>query len=75
MRGMRVLGIDPGSEITGWGVVEGDGAEMVERAGLQIGHHPAEGQRGDATACDHRRRLLAVGDGLAVFEVGHGVGA
>jgi crossover junction endodeoxyribonuclease RuvC len=22
---MRVLGIDPGSEITGWGVVEGDG--------------------------------------------------
>ena len=25
MRGMRVLGIDPGSEITGWGVIEGDG--------------------------------------------------
>jgi crossover junction endodeoxyribonuclease RuvC len=22
---VRVLGIDPGSEITGWGVVEGDG--------------------------------------------------
>lgn len=25
MRGMRVLGIDPGSEATGWGVVEGTG--------------------------------------------------
>lgn len=25
MRRMRVLGIDPGSEITGWGVIEGDG--------------------------------------------------
>jgi crossover junction endodeoxyribonuclease RuvC len=24
-RGMRVLGIDPGSETTGWGVIEGDG--------------------------------------------------
>ena len=25
MRAMRVLGIDPGSETTGWGVIEGDG--------------------------------------------------
>jgi crossover junction endodeoxyribonuclease RuvC len=25
MPGMRVLGIDPGSETTGWGVIEGDG--------------------------------------------------
>ena len=24
-RAMRVLGIDPGSQTTGWGVVEGDG--------------------------------------------------
>ena len=25
MPGMRVLGIDPGSETTGWGMIEGDG--------------------------------------------------
>ena len=25
LRRMRVLGIDPGSQTTGWGVVEGDG--------------------------------------------------
>lgn len=37
---MRVLGIDPGSETTGWGVVEGDGAggsyHLVEYGALKL---------------------------------------
>lgn len=37
---MRVLGIDPGSEITGWGVVEGDDAgrryRLVEFGALKL---------------------------------------
>ncbi len=30
---MRVIGIDPGTAITGWGVVEGDGDDLVMVAG------------------------------------------
>ena len=26
---MRVIGIDPGTAITGWGVVEGDGNQLT----------------------------------------------
>lgn len=37
---MRVLGIDPGSEVTGWGVVEGDAAglkyQLVEFGALKV---------------------------------------
>ncbi len=38
MRGMRVLGIDPGSEITGWGVAEGDGPRyhVVEYGAIRL---------------------------------------
>ena len=30
---MRVIGIDPGTAITGWGVVEGDGNDLTMIAG------------------------------------------
>jgi crossover junction endodeoxyribonuclease RuvC len=38
MRAMRVLGIDPGSEITGWGVIEGDGPRyrLVEFGAIRL---------------------------------------
>ncbi len=51
MRGMRVLGIDPGSEITGWGVVEGEGPRyrMVEYGAIRL-----------ATAQRFSLRLLTV---------------
>lgn len=52
---MRVLGIDPGSETTGWGVVEGDGRRYRL---LEFG----------AIASSPRRsfpaRLLAIADGI-----------
>ena len=38
MRGMRVLGIDPGSETTGWGLVEGEGPHyhVVEYGAIRL---------------------------------------
>jgi crossover junction endodeoxyribonuclease RuvC len=38
MRRMRVLGIDPGSETTGWGVIEGDGPRyrLVEFGAIRL---------------------------------------
>jgi crossover junction endodeoxyribonuclease RuvC len=38
MRTMRVLGIDPGSEITGWGIIEGDGPRyrVVEYGAVRL---------------------------------------
>ena len=35
---MRVLGIDPGSEITGWGIIEGDGPRyrVVEYGAMRL---------------------------------------
>ena len=52
---MRVLGIDPGSEITGWGVIEGEGPryQIVEYGAVRL---PA-GQRFSA-------RLLSICSGL-----------
>lgn len=43
MRDMRVLGIDPGSEITGWGVIEGDGPRyrVIEYGAIRL----ANGQK------------------------------
>ena len=52
---MRVLGIDPGSEITGWGVIEGDGPryQVLEYGALRL----PSGQKFPA-------RLLSVWSGL-----------
>jgi crossover junction endodeoxyribonuclease RuvC len=38
MRAMRVLGIDPGSETTGWGVIEGDGPryQVLEYGAIRL---------------------------------------
>jgi crossover junction endodeoxyribonuclease RuvC len=55
MRTMRVLGIDPGSEITGWGIIEGEGPRyrVVEYGAVRL---PA-GQKFSA-------RLLSVWSGI-----------
>lgn len=55
MRGMRVLGIDPGSQITGWGLVEGDGPhyQVVEYGAIRL-----------ATSQKFSSRLLTVCDGI-----------
>lgn len=54
---MRVLGIDPGSETTGWGVVEGDDAgssyHLVEFGALKL-----------STAASFSSRLLKIYRGL-----------
>ncbi len=52
---MRVLGIDPGSETTGWGVVEGDGRRyrLIEYGVIKAS--PRE---------RFSLRLLKIGDGL-----------
>ncbi|HEY6188446.1 MAG TPA: crossover junction endodeoxyribonuclease RuvC [Pyrinomonadaceae bacterium] len=52
---MRVLGIDPGSETTGWGVVEGDGRRyrLIEYGTIKA---PARER--------FSLRLLKIGDGL-----------
>lgn len=52
---MRVLGIDPGSETTGWGVVEGDGRRyrLIEYGTIKA---PARER--------FSMRLLKIGDGL-----------
>ncbi len=52
---MKVLGIDPGSETTGWGVLEGDGLryKLVEYGAIKA---PA--------SLDFAQRLLLIGDGL-----------
>jgi crossover junction endodeoxyribonuclease RuvC len=60
MRGMRVLGIDPGSEITGWGVVEGDGPRYhaLEYGAIRL----ATGQRFSSrlvTVCDEIEAIIA----------------
>ena len=52
---MRVLGIDPGSHNTGWGVVEGKGNALVHVASGTI-----RGGTGDALC----QRLCAIADGL-----------
>ncbi len=48
MRAMRVLGIDPGSETTGWGVIEGDGPryKILEYGAIRL----AAGQKFSASA-------------------------
>lgn len=59
---MRVLGIDPGSETTGWGVVEGDGRR----------YHLVE--YGTVKASPRERfsaRLLKISDGLEAVIVRH----
>jgi crossover junction endodeoxyribonuclease RuvC len=55
MRAMRVLGIDPGSETTGWGVIEGDGPryKILEYGAIRL----RPGQRFSA-------RLLNVYQGI-----------
>ena len=54
---MRVLGIDPGSETTGWGVVEGDGDgrkyRLVEFGAIRL-----------STAASFSSRLLKISQGL-----------
>src|SRR5712675_409477 len=52
---MRVLGIDPGSETTGWGVVEGDSRSyrLVEFGVLKL-----------STSASHSSRLLKIYRGL-----------
>lgn len=52
---MRVLGIDPGSETTGWGVVEGDSRSyrLVEFGALKL-----------KTSSTHASRLLKIFSGL-----------
>ena len=52
---MRVLGIDPGSEITGWGVIEGDGPryQILEYGAIRL----ASGQK-------FSTRLLTVCGGI-----------
>ena len=52
---MRVLGIDPGSELTGWGIIEGDGPryQVVDYGAVRL---PA-GQKFSA-------RLLSVWNGI-----------
>lgn len=52
---MRVLGIDPGSETTGWGVVEGDSRNyrLVEFGVLKL-----------STSASHSSRLLKIYRGL-----------
>ncbi len=54
---MRVLGIDPGSEITGWGVVEGDGDgrkyHLIEFGALRL-----------SSAANFPARLLRISRGL-----------
>jgi crossover junction endodeoxyribonuclease RuvC len=59
---VRVLGIDPGSETTGWGVVEGDGRR----------YHLIE--YGTVKASPRERfsaRLLKIGDGLEAVIARH----
>lgn len=60
MRAMRVLGIDPGSEITGWGLVEGDGPRyhVVEYGAIRL----ATAQRFSSrllTVCDEIEAIIA----------------
>jgi len=54
---VRVLGIDPGSETTGWGVVEGDGDgrkyRLVEFGAIRL-----------STAASFSSRLLKISQGL-----------
>ena len=54
---MRVLGIDPGSETTGWGVVEGDGAgykyKLIEFGALKL-----------SSSATFSSRLLKISRGL-----------
>jgi crossover junction endodeoxyribonuclease RuvC len=54
---VRVLGIDPGSETTGWGVVEGDGSgrsyRLVEFGVIKL-----------STQASHASRLLKICRGL-----------
>ena len=87
---MRVLGIDPGTRVVGWGVVEGDGSRvravawgaLRARASLEI---PArlrilhEGVRG--LIAEHRPGLVAVEEAFfgkgarAALALGEGRGA
>ena len=55
MRAMRVLGIDPGSQTTGWGVIEGEGARyrILEYGAIRL----TEGQKFSA-------RLLCISNGI-----------
>ena len=60
MRGMRVLGIDPGSEITGWGVVAGEGPryKVVEYGAIRL----ASGQKFSSrllTVCSEIESIIA----------------
>ncbi|HLA12916.1 MAG TPA: crossover junction endodeoxyribonuclease RuvC [Pyrinomonadaceae bacterium] len=52
---MRVLGIDPGSEVTGWGVLEGDGRryQLLEFGCIR----PTNGSR-------FPQKLLAIANGI-----------
>src|SRR5438105_1118114 len=52
---MRILGIDPGSETTGWGVIEGDGRRyrIVEYGSIKA-----------ATSQSFAARLLKMSDGI-----------
>lgn len=78
MRGMRVLGIDPGSEITGWGVVAGEGPryQVVEYGAIRL----APGQKFSSrllTVCNeieaiigrHDPDVCAIEDGFLATNV------
>ena len=52
---MRVLGIDPGSEVTGWGVLEGDGQryQLIEFGCIRT-----------VNGCRFPQKLLAIANGI-----------
>jgi crossover junction endodeoxyribonuclease RuvC len=62
MRAMRVLGIDPGSEITGWGVIEGSGPRytLLEYGALRL-----------SASQKFSTRLLTIYNGLEEIIVRH----
>lgn len=58
---MRVLGIDPGSRCTGWGVVDADGWEVayVAAGAIRLGSQRAELPARLATLAESLRAVLA----------------
>lgn len=72
---MRVLGIDPGSHITGYGVVEKGGRDLVEIAHGEI--RPPRGMLFSASLLMIHERLLAVAgetkpDAIAIEDIFYG---
>ena len=63
---MRVLGIDPGSETTGWGMLEGDGRRYVLVEYGAIKASPSE---------KFPARLLKICNGIEAVIAGVGLGS